>query len=71
MQTILKTVEATVAEDGTITPAEPLTGPARAVVTLLIEQSDPTAVTRAAMAEPLEALPRFATLDELRAELDE
>ena len=71
MPATLKTVEATVSEDGTVTLSEPVTGPARAVVTLLIEEpSEPNATTREAMNEPPEDLPRFASVDALKADLE-
>ncbi len=70
MPATLRTVEATVSEDGTVTLAEPVTGPARAVLTLLIEEpSEPNSTTREAMNEPHEDLPRFASVDALKADL--
>ncbi len=71
MPATLKTIDATVSADGTITPAEPVTGPARAVLTLLVESPEPNQATREAMAEPLEDLPRFATVDALKADLED
>jgi hypothetical protein len=68
---ILKTVEAIVSEDGTVTLAEPVTGPARGVLTFLVEEpAEPSATTREAMDEPLENLPRFASVDALKADLE-
>ena len=67
----LKTIEATVSEDGIVTLAEPVSGPARAVLTLLIEeQTEPNATTRDAMNEPLEDLPRFASVASLKTDLE-
>ncbi len=45
MSATLKTIAATVSADGTITPAEPVTGPARAVLTVLVEQPEPNGLT--------------------------
>ena len=71
MPATLKTVEAIVSEDGTVTLAEPVTGPARAVLTLIIEEpAEPNATTEQAMNESLEGLPRFASVDALKAELE-
>ena len=71
MSATLKTVEATVSADGVVTLCEPVTGPARAVVTLLIEDpAEPNAATREAMNEPLEGLPRFSSVNALKADLE-
>ena len=71
MSATLKTIAATVSADGTITPAEPVTGPARAVLTVLVEQPEPNGLTRGAIAEPLEDLPRFDTVAALKADLED
>ncbi len=70
MSAILKTVEATVAADGTVTLAEPVAGPARAVLTLIVEEPEPNAATCAAMDEPLAGLPRFTSPEALKAGLE-
>ena len=70
MAAILKTIDASVSADGTITLAEAVTGPAKAVLTLLIEEPEANKKTLQAIAEPLSGLPRFASLAALKADLD-
>ena len=70
MAAILRTIDALVSADGTITLAETVTGPAKAVLTLLIEEPVANDETLEAIAEPLSGLPRFASLDALKADLD-
>ena len=70
MSASLRTVEATVSPEGIVTLSEPVFGPARAILTLLVEDSEPNADTRAAMNEPVEGLPRFTTVDDLMAHLE-
>ena len=69
MAATLRTIEATVSEDGVITPAEPVTGPCKAVITLLIDEWLPNAVTVAAIEEPIDGLPRYRTAEEAKAAL--
>lgn len=69
MSASLKAIQATVSEDGTVTLAEPVQVPCKAVLTLLVEQPEPNAVTRAAMNEPTEDLPRYRTMKDIRATL--
>jgi len=66
----LKTVEATIDADGTIHLSEPLQGPARAVVTVLIEDLEPNDTTVAAIRESLEKLPRYSSIEGLLEDLD-
>ena len=70
MSASLKTIEATIDPDGTIHLAEPILGPARAVITVLIEEPSPNATTIDAMREPLETLPSFASVEALLEELN-
>ena len=70
MGATLRTIEATIDADGTIHLAEPLQGPARAVVTVLIEDLEPNATTVAAMRESLEALPRYSSIEGLLEDLN-
>ncbi len=69
MAAALKTIQATVSADGVVTTQEPIWGPCGAVVTLLVEEKIPNAVTRAAMDEPTDDLPRYATAAEAKAAL--
>jgi hypothetical protein len=70
MSASLKTIEATIDPDGTIHLAEPIVGPARAVITVLIEDPFPNATTIDAMREPLESLPFFPSVEALLEELN-
>lgn len=70
MAAILRTIDASVSADGTITLAETVTGPAKALLTVLIEESEANEETLEAIAEPLADLPRFASLAALHADLD-
>ena len=75
MSTMLKTIPATVSPDGTVVLSETgeLDCPADAVVTIALETADarePNELTRLAMEEPLEGLPRFATVADLKADLE-
>lgn len=69
MSASLKAIQATVSEDGTITLAEPVYGPCKAVLTLLVEEPEPNATTRAAMDEPSEGLTRYPTASQAKAAL--
>jgi len=71
MSAIVKTFEATIDEEGKITTDEPnvINFPARVVVSIAVEKT-PNEVTQKAMAEPLEDLPRFDTVEELLADLN-
>ena len=69
MAASLKTIEATVSADGVVTTAEPIFGPCKAVLTLLVDEKVPNAVTRAAMDETDEDLPRYNTMKDIRATL--
>lgn len=73
MSTTLKSIPATVFEDGSVTLSEPvsLSAPVAAMVTIVIEEDDrlPNRVTREAMEEPLEGLERFKNIDALKADL--
>lgn len=59
MSASLKAIQATVSADGVVTLAEPVTGPCKAVLTLLVEDPVPNAETIAAMNEPNEELTRY------------
>jgi hypothetical protein len=59
----LRTIEATVSADGVVTLAEPVTGPCKAVVTLLIDEWTPNATTLEAMGEPTDKLPCYSTAE--------
>jgi len=69
MAASLKTIQATVSADGVVTTAEPIYGPCVAVITLLVDEKIPNAVTRAAMDEPNEDLPRYPTASQAKAAL--
>ena len=71
MAATLKTVEATIDADGTVHLAEPLKGPARAVITVLIDDLEPNAITVAAMEESWELLPRHSSIEALLKELND
>jgi len=72
MGATLKTLDAIVDADGTIRFRQPvrLSGPAAAVVTILLHDNEPNETTRHAMEEPLDGLPRFENVDALFRELD-
>jgi hypothetical protein len=63
MAAALKTIHATVSADGLVTLSEPVSGPCKAVLTLLVEEWTPNAVTLAAMNEPTEDLPRYTAAE--------
>lgn len=69
MSASLKTVEATVSEEGIVTLAEHVTGPCKAFLTLLIEEPTPNATTLEAMNEPSEGLQRYKTASQAKAAL--
>jgi hypothetical protein len=68
----LKTVDAVVEADGTVRLRRPmrLSGPASAVVTILVRDDDPNEATRQAIEEPIADLPRFESVDGLFEELE-
>jgi hypothetical protein len=68
----LKTVEAIVEADGTVRLRQPmrLSGPTSAVVTFLVRDEEPNELTRQAMDEPIEGLPRFESVDALFQDLE-
>ncbi len=69
MSASLKAIEATVSADGVITLAEPVAGPCKAILTLLVENPEPNSTTRAAMDEPIDDLPRYRSALEAKAAL--
>ncbi len=69
MAASLRTIEATVSADGVVTTAEPVFGPCKAVLTLLIDEKVPNAVTRAAMDESSDDLPRYTNASQAKAAL--
>jgi hypothetical protein len=69
MPASLKTIRATVSADGVVTTAEPILGPCEAVITLLVEDKIPNAVTRAAMDESTGDLPRYPSASQAKAAL--
>ena len=69
MAASLRTIQATVSADGVVTTAEPLFGPCMAVITLLVDEKIPNAVTLAAIQEPTDDLPRYHTMEDIRAAL--
>ncbi len=69
MAASLRAIEATVSEDGTVTLAEHVTGPCKAVLTLLVEEPTPDATTLEAMNEPSEGLERYKTASQAKASL--
>jgi hypothetical protein len=69
MAATLKTIHATVSADGIVTTQEPIWGPCEAVITLLVEERIPNAVTRAAMDESDEDLPRYTKMEDIKATL--
>jgi hypothetical protein len=52
-----------------VTTAEPILGPCEAVITLLVEDKIPNAVTRAAMDESTGDLPRYPSASQAKAAL--
>jgi hypothetical protein len=68
----LKTVDAVVEADGTVRLRQPmrLSGPASAVVTILVSDDEPNEATRQAIEEPIADLPRFESVDALFEELE-
>ena len=72
MAASLKTLDAVVEADGTIRLRQPvrLSGPASAVVTILVHDDEPNEATRQAIEEPLAGLPRFENIDALFQELE-
>jgi hypothetical protein len=56
MAAALRTIEASVSADGVVTTAEPVFGSCKAVLTILVNEKIPNAVTHAAMDEPTEGL---------------
>jgi len=72
MSVTLKAIKATLNPDGSFqmdTPF-PFEVPTEVMVTIAVEEKTPNAVTRAAMEEPKEGLPRFETVEALMAELE-
>lgn len=69
MSASLKAIQATVSEDGVVTLAEHVTGPCKAVLTLLVEDPTPNAETLAAMNEPSEGLTRYPNASTAKAAL--
>jgi hypothetical protein len=72
MAASLRTLDAVVEADGTVRLRQPLrlSGPACAVVTILVQDQEPNETTRQAMDEPLAGLPRFESVDALFHELE-
>jgi hypothetical protein len=70
MAATLRTIQASVAADGTVSLAEKITGPAKAVLTLLVEEPEANEETAAAIAEPVAGLKRFETLADLKSDLE-
>lgn len=72
MSASLKTLDAVVEVDGTVRLIQPvhLSGPAPAVVTILMPDDEPNEATRQAIEEPLAGLPRFQSVDALFQELE-
>ncbi len=69
MAASLRSIEATVSADGVVTLAEPVTGPCKAVITLLIDEWIPNSTTLEAMGEPTEELPRYRSAEKAIAAL--
>jgi hypothetical protein len=69
MAAALKAIAANVSADGVVTLSEPVHGPCKAIVTLLIEDCTPNAETLAAMDEAVEDLPRYSNTAEAKATL--
>ena len=72
MAASLKTLDAIVEVDGSIRLIQPvrLSGPATAVVTILMPDDAPNETTRQAIEEPLDGLPRFKSVKALFQELE-
>ena len=72
MAASLRTLGAVVEADGTVRLREQvrLSGPATAVVTILVHDDEPNEATRQAMDEPVDGLPRFKSVDALFHELE-
>ena len=68
----MRTVDAVVEADGTVRLRQPvrLSGPAAAVVTLLVRDDEPNESTREAIEESVEGLPRFESVDALFQDLE-
>ena len=69
MAAALKTIQATVSADGVVTLAEPVIGPCKAVVTVLVDEWTPNATTLAAMSELIDELPRLRSVEDIRSNL--
>ncbi len=69
MSAALKAIQATVSEEGVVTLAEPVVGPCKAVLTLLVEEPTPNAETLAAINEPSTGLERYPTAAKAKAAL--
>ena len=72
MSVTLKAIRATLNPDGSLDLDYPMSvpEPVEVMVTIAVEEKIPNAVTRAAMEEPKEGLPRFETVEALMAELE-
>ncbi len=71
MSATLRTIDATIEEDGSVLLSEPVEGPARAVLTVLVDDPTPNAATREAMVEPAADLPRFQSVEALLDDLND
>jgi hypothetical protein len=73
MPATLRTLKATVHPGGTVRLLQPLDldEPAEAVVTVLVPSREPNSTTVAAMQEPLTEAPRFNSVSELFADLED
>jgi hypothetical protein len=69
MSPSLRAIQATVSEDGVVTLAEHVTGPCKAVLTLLVEDPTPNTETFAAMNEPSVGLTRYPNASQAKAVL--
>lgn len=69
MAATLKAIQATVSADSVVTRAKPVAGPRKAVVTVLVDEWTPNALTLAAMSEPVDELPRVQMMKEIRFNL--
>ncbi|MFT5469391.1 MAG: hypothetical protein ACI8UO_004512 [Verrucomicrobiales bacterium] len=70
MPATLRSIEATIDSNGLVHLQEPLRGPAKAVVTVLIDDPVPNAETQAAMSESIESLPSFDSVEALMEDLE-
>jgi len=73
MSAQLLSLNATLETDGSVRLLDAplrLPAPARAVLIVSADRDEPNAATRAAMSEPLDDLPRFASVAELQADLE-